>query len=135
MQIDGGTWTAVATVSVNTGTTIRLRALSSGSYSTTTTINTAVNGTARGNGWSIGTRAKDVTPVFPAFTAVGSTTPGQSYESNTVTISGIDPSVAVSITSDSANFAYLKSSTDPANYTSAAGTASNNDTFKVAHTS
>ena len=134
MQIDGGTWTAVATVSVNTGTTIRLRALSSGSYSTTTTINTAVNGTARGNGWSIGTRAKDVTPVFPAFTAVGSTTPGQSYESNTVTISGIDPSVAVSITSDSANFAYLKSSTDPANYTSAAGTASNNDTFKVAHT-
>ena len=50
MQIDGGTWTAVATVSVNTGTTIRLRALSSGSYSTTTTINTAVNGTARGNG-------------------------------------------------------------------------------------
>ena len=64
MQIDGGTWTAVATVSVNTGTTIRLRALSSGSYSTTTTINTAVNGTAEGGAFNITTRDA-VAPVAP----------------------------------------------------------------------
>ena len=131
MSINGATWTAVSTVSVTNGTTIRLRALSSGSYSTTTTINTAVNGAAEGGAFNITTRAKDVTPVFPAFTAVGSTTPGQSYQSNTVTISGIDPSVPVSITSDSANFAYKKNT---AAYTSAAGTASNNDTFTVSHT-
>ena len=91
MSINGAAYTAVATVSVNTGTTITLRAISSSSYSTTTTINTAVNGAAEGGAFNITTRARDYTMVpFVWGNSASGINPGQVVESPSKFITGAD---------------------------------------------
>ena len=87
MSINGAAYTAVATVSVNTGTTIRLRAISSSSYSTTTTINTAVNGAAEGGAFNITTRAA-VAPVEPDSLVMADVTTAAELTNVTATASG-----------------------------------------------
>ena len=103
MSINGATWTAVATVSVTNGTTIRLRAISSSSYGTSTHIYTAVNGTAKGSGFSITTRAANKNPTNWNWTDPSGQEVGAWAYSQTHTIAGMEAAANLTFSGNTHN--------------------------------
>lgn len=76
----------------------------------------------------LGEDGADVTPNAFSFTDVSSATSSTVYESNTITVTGINASTAISITGG-------EYSTNGGAYTSVSGTVINGDNVKVRHTS
>jgi len=126
MQIDGGTWTAVASTVVNNGTTIRLRATSSSSYSTSTHIYTAFEGTARGNGWSIGTRAPNQVPDDWNWVDQPGAQISTVYYSQIHTLAGMEAAASMTFFSNSHDTPEMQ--IDGGTWTAVAATVVNNGT-------
>ena len=122
---NGGGYTSATTTAVN-GDTFTLQHTSSANFSTT--VNTTLNIGGVTDTFSSTTLAIDSTPDAFTFTDVTGVALSTTQTSNTITVSGINTSVAVSVSGGT----YSKNG---GAYTSSAGTASNGDTFAVRHTS
>jgi hypothetical protein len=124
---NGGAYTA-AQGSAAAGDTFKVRLLSSSAYVDAATATLTIGGVS--SAFSITTKEQtaDGTPNPFTFIDVTGATLSTAYESNTITVSGIDTSVAVTVTGGQ----YSKNG---GAYTSAAGTAVAGDTFKVKVTS
>jgi len=80
--------------------------------------------------WTVTTRALDETPTAFSFTAVTDASPSTEYESDAITVLGIDATATPAITATD-----LEYSLNSGAYTSTAGTVELNDTVKVKLTS
>lgn len=94
-SIDGGEYTS-AEGTISNGQTIQLRAPASSNYEETVTI-TLTLGEDTVETFQVTTRAKDETPETFSFIASTSQELGASVNSNAITITGIDPAVALSV--------------------------------------
>ena len=122
---NGAAYASANTTAVN-GDTFTLQHTSSGSFSTT--VNTTLNIGGVTDTFSSTTLAIDTTPDAFTFTDVTGVALSTTQTSNTITVAGINTSVAVSVSGGT----YSKNG---GAYTASAGTASNGDTFSVRHTS
>ncbi|REK60289.1 MAG: hypothetical protein DWQ49_06380, partial [Bacteroidetes bacterium] len=122
---NGGSYTSSAGTAVN-GDTFRVRHTSSSSFGTTVSTTLNIGGVT--DTYSSTTIAEDTTPASFSFTDVTDVARSTTKTSNQITITGINSSAAVSITGGT----YSKNG---GSYTSSAGTAQENDTFTVRHTS
>ena len=122
---NGGSYTSAATTAVN-GDTFRVRHTASSSFGTTVSTTLNIGGVT--DTFSSTTIAEDTTPASFSFTDVTNVARSTTKTSNQITITGINSTANVSITGGT----YSKNG---GSYTSSAGTASNNDTFTVRHTS
>jgi hypothetical protein len=123
---NGGSYTSAAGTA-DSGDTFRVRHTSSGSASTATNTVLTIGGVS--DTYTTTTAAAaDTTPDAFTFTDITDATVSTLYTSNTITVTGINASTAVTITGGE----YSKNG---GAYTSSAGTAVVNDTFAVRHTS
>lgn len=122
---NGGAYTSANTTAVN-GNTFTVRHTSSASFSTA--VNTTLNIGGVTDTFTSTTLAIDTTPNAFTFTDVTGVAINTTQTSNTITVSGINTSVAVSVSGGT----YSKNG---GAYTTSAGTAVNGDTFSVRHTS
>ena len=118
-------WTTAAGF-VNDGDLVQVRATSSGSFSTTTTVTLTVGGVA--GTFQIITRAYTASPTPFTFTDQTGVPTSTVITSNTITLAGIESALNVTITGGT----YSKNG---GAYGSGATTAVNGHTFSVRHTS
>jgi N-acetylneuraminic acid mutarotase len=94
-SINGGAYTS-ASGTVNNGNTVIVKLTSSGSYTTTTNATLTIGGVS--DTFSVTTAAKDTTPNSFSFTAQTGVALSTAITSNTITVSGINAAVSISIT-------------------------------------
>lgn len=130
---DNATWSAWQSTpgSISNGQYVKLRQTSSASFSTTTTVTLSIGGVQQS--WNVTTRAPITAPAAFSFTAVANASRATVYASNTVTISGIDIPVSLSVTGDSGTSPQCN--VNSAGWGSCAGTISNGSTLQVRQTS
>ena len=124
-SVNGGDFTSAAGT-VTLGQTLSVRATSSSLFSTDSTVTVTVGGVSAS--FIITTLAEDTTPEVFTFTAETNANMGALYESNAVTIAGINSAAVISI----ANGEY---SIGGGTYTSTAGTITNGQAVAVRQTS
>jgi hypothetical protein len=93
-QKNGGAWIAVAPTTVVNGDTLAVRMISPAGAGTTGNITVTIGGVV--DTFSVSTGA-DTTPDAFAFTTQNNAVPGVVYQSNQVTINGINTSTAVNV--------------------------------------
>ncbi len=113
---------ATAAGSVRNGDSVRIRQTASSSFSTRTTAVLTIGGVA-GN-WDLTTVALDSSPDPIQFQSFRNLAPGKPVISNTVTVSGINSTVPISVTGGSYSI-------DGGAWTSASGTVSNGAQVRV----
>lgn len=131
ISVTGGEWlSSVGWTSgsgyVSNGELVQVRGTSSGSFSTTTTVSLTIGGVV--GTFQITTRPPGAAPDAFTFTDQTGVALSTVVTSNTVTLSGIESALNVTISGGT----YSKNG---GAYTSAATTAVNGDTFNVRHTS
>ena len=131
VSISGGTYskngagyTSGATTAV-LNDTFNVRHTSSASFSSAVNTTLTVGGVA--DTFTSTTLAQDITPDQFTWSDITGVTRSSTVTSNTITLSGINDTVSVSVSGGT----YSKNG---AGYTSSAGTAVNGDTFAVRHT-
>lgn len=122
---NSGAYTSSAGTAVN-GDTFTVRHTSAGTFSTAVNTTLTVGGVS--DTFTSATLAEDTTPNSFTFTDQTNVQLNTTQTSNLITISGINSTASVSITGGT----YSKNG---GAYTSASGTATNGDTFRVRHTS
>jgi sugar lactone lactonase YvrE len=120
-SVNGGAFTT-APGSVVNGNTVALRQTSSANFSITTTATLTVSGVS--GSFAVTTAAPSTTPNPFAFTALTNVTAGSTQTSNTVTITGIDIPVSISIVGGTYSL-------NGGAFTSAAGMISSGNTVAV----
>lgn len=91
---DNTNWTSSGTI--NSGETFYIRRTSSSSYSTAVNAVALIGGVSAT--FTITTRAQDDIPNSFSFTDINNASLATQYTSNTVTISGFDPNISVTVT-------------------------------------
>lgn len=122
---NGGSYASGATTAVN-GDTFKVKGTSSGSFSTAVNVTLTIGGVS--DTYTVTTLPADTTPSAFSFTDVTDATAATVYESNEITVAGLNTSSPVSITGGQ----YSKNG---GSYASGATTAVNGDTFKLKVTS
>ena len=123
-SINGGTYTATAGT-ISNGQTVKVRHTSSGSNATPTTTTLTIGGISD---TFTATTLADTIPTAFSFTDVSNIPLATLIESNEITVSGLAVTSPISVTGGEYKIG-------TAEWTSANGTVSNNDTVKVRHTS
>lgn len=113
---------------VTNGDTLTLRHTSSSSWQGA--VSTTIQVGASVATWSTTTRAQDVTPNAFSFTSVTGVERSTVQTSNQITFGGVDADVVMAVSISGGSY-----SRNGAAYTTAAGSAVNNDTFRVQHVS
>ena len=124
-SVNGGAFTNAPGM-VSSGDTVTVRQTSSGSLGATTTVTLTIGGVS--GTFTVTTTAADAIPDAFAFTPQSNVAPSTVVTSNTVTITGINVAVPITI----AGGTY---SVNGGAFTSAAGTISNGQTVAVQQTS
>jgi|GEM_PF-2492747 len=124
-SLDGGAYTSSA-ATISNGQTVSVRQTSSADFSTTTTATLTIGGV---NGvFSVTTLAIDETPETFSFVDLAGVSIDTVVASNTITISGINTSVPISVTGG-------EYSIDGAPYTNSAGVVNDGQRVSVQQTS
>ena len=123
-RVNSGSYTASAGTVVN-GDAVQVRHTASASFNTATNTVLTIGGVS--DTFTSTTESSDTTPFAFAFTDVTDVAVGSVQESNTVTITGINTTAAVSASGG-------EYSRNGGAYVSTAGSAVSGDTFKVRHT-
>ncbi|EIJ34362.1 glycoside hydrolase family 9 protein [Thiothrix nivea] len=124
-RINGGEYTS-ATGTINNGDTVQVRHTSSANFRTAVVSRLTIGGIKR-NFKSI-TVKKDAKPDAFSFSALTHVARSTVFESNTITVSGINAPAAIRITKGEYRI-------NGGNYTNAAGTVNNGDTVQLRRTS
>jgi len=121
-----------SSVSVSNNQYVHLKMTASSSYSTARSATFSIGSPAKTDTISTTTKAAGSPSAFD-LGDTASTTSGTSYNSNTITLAGLDTgqSVTVSISSDASTYGYYKNGTLVAN--AANTTGANGDEFYVSH--
>ena len=121
-----------SSVSVSNNQYVHLKMTASSSYSTARSATFSIGSPAKTDTISTTTKAASSPSAFN-LGDTASTTAGSSYNSNTITLAGLDTgqSVTVSISSDASTYGYYKNGTLVAN--AANTTGANGDEFYVSH--
>jgi len=123
---DGGSTFTSDPTTVNNGTTIRVRLLSSDLYNKTETATITIGGFS--TEFNVTTAPENETPIELSFTAVAGVEPGAIVTSENVTINWLDAAASILVI----NGEYSINDTA---FTSTPGTINNNDTLKLRLTS
>lgn len=120
-SINGGAFVSTPGV-VNDGDSVIVQVTASSAFSTAVTAVLDIGGVSAG--FTVTTRAADVQPDLFAFVPVVDATPAALLTSNTITVSGIEAAVAITVSGG-------QYSVNGAPFTAAAGTVSAGDTVAV----
>jgi hypothetical protein len=123
--LDGGDFTSAAGTVVN-GQTVQVRTTSSPDFATATVVSLTVGGISAD--FTVTTLAQDLTPAEFSFASQSNVALDTSFESNTITVSGLNDTADIAITSG--EYAIGEGA-----FTSTAGTVNNDDVVKIQLTS
>ena len=124
-SINGGTYANKAGT-INSGDTVTVQVLSSGSFGTTTSATLTIGNAS--DSFSVTTRGADTTPDQFTFIDQTLVAPDTVITSNTITVSGIEAATSITVTGGTYSI-------NGGTYTSDAGTVNNGDTITVQVTS